>query len=1186
MFELMLILFVRGLGCRRLSQTSVGPRSASLNPSISNMVGDFSLADNDDGTYSVAYNITRAGLYSINIEHSNLVLHLAPFNFIVRPEVFHAKNSIVNGTGASKDKNLHTGKADYKGNQIAGKMVYFDISLRDRFWNYLWVSKPESDFKVYLDPMRIRWYDTTNRVERLTYWSVSFMKYTFHDYGDANYIIDYLVTTAGTFPLNIRLKAPDGSFVHLDKSPYMLVVRPDKVDIESSTAFGEGLTLCGAGLICTFAVETRDKWGNRRVLDGDEGPYCHTWNANVGNGGSGGNNWRTIFPAGGCTAGESCASVWMRWANTMPASGFVVDGPEEPQLFPAYNNEVAYHARGGILHDCIPMPPFSTDEEYNQRPSCTVTRQGPCGKYDEWGRLGKNIWKGDDGKMYDWIPYRAAFPDKRPRYTAFINGAQPAKYEKFDIFIDADNFYSGSYNLTKGGNFKLSIVNVDAKTGRMQHVKGSPFNLLVTGGLTDTLKSIASGPGLQSAVVGYPGTFTVYARDRFANQRTLGREIVQVFIQPTNFGLGRIPALVHDALDGTYYVEYNATISGSYTMTVTLLEQDIAGSPFRLHVQKGFNFPHFNSSWGLHFAGSAFLQPEQGHIFCWGGRKGCVSQIRLNTQDKDSVGAVWYNTMQRVSYGFDMRFSFRITDLSRHCKTEVILEERCMARGGDGFAFVIHDNKFSHALGIGASSMGYGGIENSIAFEFDTWYNSELGDVYQNHFAVHTMGTEKNNPSSRSRLVTSTYIPNLSDGNVHTVRMRYEPWMEADSLLDPSYGLSPYSLQWIGSGAGTFKMWIDDLDRAVLTFPLNLENVLTLTEGRAFLGFTASTGAATQNHFIHSWSYVDTVCRNDCNYRGDCIEGKCFCEDKFSGEDCSISAVEKQQKDLFLCPTQSQKPDSAMAARNCSCPAGSFGPIGGPCEACPVDTWKTAPGDSPCLACPPNSDTEGKAAVQDRGECRCKAGYIGSDGGPCVSVPEDTYKISYGTYQNSTISCPPNSGTVFRKARTNVLDCLCKPGFQGPNGGPCLICPTESWKSSWGDATCESQCPPFSETFGCQGPIGNTGCISSHQCVCKAGYYGQRCLLESPQYNAGKTCPPCVRTKYGPMNTKQDYDPYRDIVLGDGTTIRGVNPLYDAKKETFYTIPLADHRSGVDGVPEPKAPPPEYGTGGKPWDAT
>ena len=49
--------------------------------------------------------------------------------------------------------------------------------------------------------------------------------------------------------------------------------------------------------------------------------------------------------------------------------------------------------------------------------------------------------------------------------------------------------------------------------------------------------------------------------------------------------------------------------------------------------------------------------------------------------------------------------------------------------GGDGFAFVLHDNGFSHALGVGASSMGYGGIDNSIAFEFDTWYNSELGDL-------------------------------------------------------------------------------------------------------------------------------------------------------------------------------------------------------------------------------------------------------------------------------------------------------------------------------------------------------------------------------------------------------------------------------------------------------------------------
>jgi len=1114
------------------------------------MVGNFSFVDNDNGTYDVAYNITRAGLYSLSVSHSGLLLHLAPFEFIIRPEVFAAKNCICNGTGVSMDKDTHSGMSDYKGNQIAGKMVNFDVALRDRYWNYIWTSKPESDFKIYLDPMRIRYYDTTYRVEKLVYWSVSFATYTFHDYGDANYKVDYLVTTAGTFPLNIRLKSPGGEYAHIDKSPYMIQVRPDVVDIASSTAFGVGLTLCGAGLICTFAVETRDKWGNRRVLSGDEGPYCHTWNANVNNGGSGSNQWRTIFPSDGCTAGEDCAAKWMRWANTMPASGYIVDGPEEAQDFPAYNNEVAYHARGGVLHDCIPLMPFATEEEYTQKPSCITTRQGPCGKYDEWGRQNQKIWLGEDGEEYDWVSYRAAYTEKRPRFTAFIDGAQPAKYERFDVFIDADNMYSGIYNITRGGTFKLSIVNIDPETLQMMHVRGSPFVLRVTGGLTDSLKSSAQGQGLESAVVGYPSTFTVFARDRFANKRTLGREIVQVFIQPTNFGRGRIPSLVHDLLDGSYYVEYNATIAGRYTMSVSLLEQDIPGSPFQIQVQKGFNLEHFNSSWGLNLAGSAYLQPEQGHVFCWGGKTGCVNQIRLNTGDKDSVGAAWYNTMQHVSGGFETQFSFRITDLSRHCKTDVTIEDRCMARGGDGFAFVIHDNNFSHALGAGASSMGYGGIDNSIAFEFDTWYNSELGDLYQNHIAVHTMGTEKNTPGSRSRLVTSTDVPNLSDGNIHTVKMRYEPWMEADSLLDPSYGISPYSLQWIASGAGTLKLWIDDLDRPALTFPLNLGNILALTEGRAWIGFTAATGAAVQNHYIHSWSFVDSVCHNDCSDRGDCIAGTCYCEDQFYGEDCSLGAVEKQQKDHFLCPTQNQKPDSTIAASNCSCPGGSYGPVGGPCDPCPSDTWKTDLGDSPCLPCPPNSDSEGKSAVQDRADCRCKAGYIGVDGGPCSAVPEDTYKIGVGAYKDSTILCPDHSGTVFRQARSNVLDCLCKPGFQGPNGGPCLICPTESYKSSWGDATCESQCPPFSEMFGCDGPAGNTGCTSSWQCVCKKGYTGNRCLLESPQYEAGKTCPPCVRTNYGPMNTNYDYDPIR-------------NPLYKADKERFFTLPLADHREQV-----------------------
>eukprot|EP00961_Rhodomonas_salina_P090709 1220473-Rhodomonas_salina.1 len=125
----------------------------------------------------------------------------------------------------------------------------------------------------------------------------------------------------------------------------------------------------------------------------------------------------------------------------------------------------------------------------------------------------------------------------------------------------------------------------------------------------------------------------------------------------------------------------------------------------------------------------------------------------------------------------------------------------------------------------------------------------------------------------------------------------------------------------------------------------------------------------------------------------------------------------------------------------------------------------------------------GKSAVSARTDCICKAGYVGPNGGPCVGVPVDTYKIAVGTYADAVVPCPENSGTVFEHARSNVLDCVCRPGYQGPNGGPCIVCPSGTWKAGWGDHTCESACGPNSETFGCDGPNGDTGCTSGFQ-VC------------------------------------------------------------------------------------------------------
>jgi hypothetical protein len=567
--------------------------------------------------------------------------------------------------------------------------------------------------------------------------------------GDGNYRVDYSVTTAGNFPLKVRLRDAKGVFRDLDKSPYMITVRPDRVHIPSSTAYGKGLRSCGAGLVCSFAVETRDRWGNRRVLDEDEGPYCHTWNPNINNGGSGGNGFASVFPNLGCTPGDSCTQVFTRWASTQPASGPVVTGPPEILRYPAFSNEVAYLARGGVLHDCVPLPPFSDPSKYNDQPSCITTRMGPCGIYDGYGRKDEKIWYVGETN-YTWFEYRAMFPDLRGRYRAVIPDAQPIKYSKFEVFIDEENAYSGSYNITRAGDYSFSLVFLNKTDGLLYHISGSPFTLRITGGLTAPETCLAYGQGLYSAQVGYPATFTVAARDRFKNYRTLGREKVAVFVLG-NALMQPIPVKVLDKLDGTYHIEYNATVPGKYSMSVSILEHDIPGSPFTIRVHKGFHLPHFNTSWGLNLAGDAEIVSLQGPLQCFNGNTGCVSAVRLTRAEQNSTGALWYRTMQRVELGFTATFSFRISDLSAHCKTKVILDDRCVKRGGDGIALVIHNNGFPRALGASGAGMGYGGIDNSIAVEFDTWYNADLGDVYQNHIAVHTLGRQPNTPSSRSR---------------------------------------------------------------------------------------------------------------------------------------------------------------------------------------------------------------------------------------------------------------------------------------------------------------------------------------------------------------------------------------------------------------------------------------------------
>jgi hypothetical protein len=221
-----------------------------------------------------------------------------------------------------------------------------------------------------------------------------------------------------------------------------------------------------------------------------------------------------------------------------------------------------------------------------------------------------------------------------------------------------------------------------------------------------------------------------------------------------------------------------------------------------------FVFPDFSSTTGLQLNGSAAAA-------------GTV--LRLTNTGTFEAGSAWYTAGQRVQGGFATTFQFQIT--------------RGLQGGGDGFAFVIQ-NSSTTALGLSGGYLGYAGVSsnpgipNSIAIEFDTIQNGNFHDPNSNHISVHTRGTLPNDADEAFSLGATTSIPDINDGNIHQIMIEYAP--------------------------GTLQIFMDDNLTPRLTVAVNLGTLLNLDDGRAFVGFTAGTGTATEDHDILNWSFTES----------------------------------------------------------------------------------------------------------------------------------------------------------------------------------------------------------------------------------------------------------------------------------------------------------------------------------------
>jgi hypothetical protein len=158
--------------------------------------------------------------------------------------------------------------------------------------------------------------------------------------------------------------------------------------------------------------------------------------------------------------------------------------------------------------------------------------------------------------------------------------------------------------------------------------------------------------------------------------------------------------------------------------------------------------------------------------------------------------------------------------------------------GADGLAFVIQ-NSGPRALGGRGSAGGFAieksqdsqdaGIPWSVAVFFDTWKNADQGDPSANYIAVRTNGRPAQMHWPADRLA---FTPNLAvqmkDHKVHTARIVFN--------------------------RPVLQVFLDDSPLPVLQTTLDLSLVAD-HDGKAWIGFTASTGSAFENHDILNWSF-------------------------------------------------------------------------------------------------------------------------------------------------------------------------------------------------------------------------------------------------------------------------------------------------------------------------------------------
>lgn len=141
-------------------------------------------------------------------------------------------------------------------------------------------------------------------------------------------------------------------------------------------------------------------------------------------------------------------------------------------------------------------------------------------------------------------------------------------------------------------------------------------------------------------------------------------------------------------------------------------------------------------------------------------------------------GTVWYAEQLNLNNPFTLEFTMNFGTID--------------ANGADGMVFVMQ-TVGTDAIGLDGSGMGFQGFNPSLGIEFDTFNNTEVGDLAADHVAILKNGNVDHNSGNNlaGPMQANATSTNIEDGQDHIVKILWDPtWNSLSLYFDCVFRLS------------------------------------------------------------------------------------------------------------------------------------------------------------------------------------------------------------------------------------------------------------------------------------------------------------------------------------------------------------------------------------------------------------